>query len=615
MLKRYFSSLVLIFSFSINIFPQYTKTANDYVPVNTGGFTFGTNPGWPTNGKWSPEQLANIYAGNAGEGISGIGANSVRATLPDHFLEKWGYGIRIDAYNYYDSLGMKDLTCFIGFPSDEHTDTAYYGSEQSKLFKNMYQDIWDDGENGTPVNDNNYFALYVYKTAMQYGDIIKYWEIWNEPDYTSSSAAYESAGSSDNWWHRAPKPDELDNLSAPFFNYIRLLRISYEVIKYVDEDDYVCLGGIGYESFLDACLRYSDNPDGGQISDSYPNTGGAYFDCVSYHSYPMYFLRKWSNDIGGFEFFRHSDKAVDALLNKKTDFESILSTYKYDGTVFPKKEFIITETNLPAMEFDWYYGSDEMQYNFLMKTIISAQMNGIASLHTYGLYEGRLRSEATNPYHVMGMYRCLSNIEPYSQQRNPSAAACQTSMEMLSGCTYDAEQTAEMQLPEGAGGGAFKSETGQYVYALWAKTKDDKSEYSSVEYTFPSAFKVSSMQIYNWDYSSTQQSETVFGASLTLSGTPLFLHTNSSTTAAFGNDKVEDIQFSPSPVSDHLFVDSKVRGVPLYVEMCTVNSKTVARIYPKTASFEIDMSQYTSGVYLISIFYKSETVQQKILKY
>lgn len=39
-----------------------------------------------------------------------------------------------------------------------------------------------------------------------------------------------------------------------------MLRIASVVAKHVDPDAQIATGGIGYANFLDAILRYSDNP-------------------------------------------------------------------------------------------------------------------------------------------------------------------------------------------------------------------------------------------------------------------------------------------------------------------------------------------------------------------
>src|SRR5690606_28297851 len=220
--------------------------------------------------------------------------------------------------DYAQKLGMSEQTVFLEGPSATNRDMKIFCSAKgsSKMFKNMYEPIWDGGKNGTPVNDNNPMALYVYKTALEYGGTVRFWEIWNEPDYTSSDKGWQPPTAADSWWKRDPAPCELNNLQAPVQHYIRALRIAYEVIKYVDPNDFVCIGGIGYESFLDAVLRNTDNPSGGKVTSAYSKKGGAYFDCLSYHSYPMYGTREYIN--GKWIPQRHSDKAVEVFLREKT---------------------------------------------------------------------------------------------------------------------------------------------------------------------------------------------------------------------------------------------------------------------------------------------------------
>src|SRR5690606_26235557 len=221
-----------------------------------------------------------LAAGSKELGVAGAGCTNLRLPLPNHFLEEWGYSNRVKVFEaYVQKLGMSEQTVYLEGPSQKNLDITKYCSEKgsSKMFKDLYQPIWDNGENGTPVNDSNPMALYVYKTAMEYGSSGRFWEIWNEPDYTTSDKGWQPPTSPDNWWIRDPAPCELYNLLAPVQHYIRALRIAYEVIKYVDPNDFICIGGIGYESFLDAVLRNTDNPDGGKVSNSYPLKGGAYF--------------------------------------------------------------------------------------------------------------------------------------------------------------------------------------------------------------------------------------------------------------------------------------------------------------------------------------------------
>ncbi|MDR2680364.1 MAG: hypothetical protein LBC47_06095, partial [Tannerella sp.] len=253
------------------------KNANETVNPYTGYFRYGSNMGY-VNGNWLDQDVADVLVGSQEKNLEGVGVNSLRPALPESFLEDWSYDIRTDAFEYYEHIGAVHNVVFIGdSPSDQHRDeTVYSSGTPSESFKNLYEPVWDNGENGTPVNDNNFYALYVYKTVQEYGKNVKFWEIKNEPDFTYGVAE------TDGWWNRDPEPRLLENWHAPVQHYVRLLRVSYEVIKHVDPDAFVCVGGIGYASFLDAVLRNTDNPDGGKVTPEYPCGGGAWFDCLSF---------------------------------------------------------------------------------------------------------------------------------------------------------------------------------------------------------------------------------------------------------------------------------------------------------------------------------------------
>ncbi|HVK48713.1 MAG TPA: hypothetical protein VM488_12725, partial [Pseudobacter sp.] len=252
---------------------QVSFTANTQVPVYNGKFMYGTNPGYYSS--WDDKSLADIAAGNPSKNVKGAGVKTLRPALPESFLEQWSYDIRLAEFAHYASLGIVDNTVFLNGPSTAHKDNTKYNgcADESVLWKNMYEPIWDNGANGTPVNENNYYALYVYKTVTRYKNWVKFWEIINEPDYDYGGNGYRKKGETGNWYDNLPNPCDLPNMKAPIFNYIRLLRISYEVIKTVDPTAYITTGGLGYPSFLDAILRFTDNPSGGAVSAAYPLKG------------------------------------------------------------------------------------------------------------------------------------------------------------------------------------------------------------------------------------------------------------------------------------------------------------------------------------------------------
>ena len=149
---------------------QVTFTANDsvlrYDKVFRYGVNFGYYPGWTT------EQLGSLAAGNPALNIKGIGATTLRPAIYEEILETYGYDALIPVYDSLYKLGMRDLNVFVGGPSGAHKDYNSYcpsnSGIKSELFSNLYEPIWDGGANGTPVNENNYYALYLWKTVNKY---------------------------------------------------------------------------------------------------------------------------------------------------------------------------------------------------------------------------------------------------------------------------------------------------------------------------------------------------------------------------------------------------------------------------------------------------------------
>ncbi len=466
------------------VFPAVTladysnsATANDfstYVPY-TGLYGYGTNMGY--YGSNFTDQDISQLAYNAG-------ARTIRLSLPDWLITGYGVNSRTTAFQYYQQIGLKDLTVFVGEPDTSNKDS------QTKLFKGLYEPIWLDSAK-TQVNPANTFANYLYKTVSTYGSNVKFWEIINEPDFTYSSSGWVDKGTSNSWWNVNPSPSELENLKAPVFSYIRELRVAWEVIKKLQPNSYVATGGIGYPSFLDSVLRNTDNPVDGSVTTQYPQKGGAYFDVLSYHSYPMYSLRHWDNSIFGFVYTRNSDSAVDNFIQTKNDFETDLEKYGYNGTTYPKKQYINTETDLPQKTVGDTWGSLDSANNYIEKAHILAQMNGVFQIYKYGIGE----SNTSDIFNTMGLYGDLSpsSVNLSNAPKTDQWAVINTLSSKLYGKTYDSAKTAQLNLPSNIRGGAFKDSNNNYIYVLWAKTTTDQSESASASYTFAETGQVFSL--------------------------------------------------------------------------------------------------------------------------
>lgn len=579
-------------------------TANDFVPPYYEQARYGTNLGYYST-HWPDAALADIAAGRPELGIAGAGVNSLRLSLPAHFLDKWGYGIELPDFAHYQSVGMSELTVFLHGPADYQRASAQFCPEEpSRLFANLYLPIWV----GDSVNVQNHYAKYVYETALHYGHQVRFWEVLNEPDYTPTGFGWKARGQDGNWYENVPSPCDLKHLKAPIYHYIRMLRITYEVVKRLYPEAYVAVGGLGYPSFLDALLRHTDNPDGGAPTSDYPLGGGAYFDALSYHAYPHNdgSMRVWDSSLGAFRYSRHSDAAVQGVVGKKLEFEAVLEDYGYGSGPYPAKRWIITECNIPRQPFGDQMGSVEGQRNFMLKVFVEAQAAGIDQLYTFLLGDKKPEQAATNGWQLMGLYGPLADLVPGEESLHPSGIALRTVATLLGSSRYDLARTQAMSLPASVGGGAFVDAEGKVTYVLWAKTEVDESEASSAAYAFPSTLEAQSMERMAWDYSETGLAETVSNQQIVLSGSPVFLRLPESITE---DQEVEQgrgfFQAYPNPAKAHLNFHFTLPDTGLaQLELYSMSGQQLLQLPERATvggqpqSWSLDVGDLPSGLYV-----------------
>ena len=516
----------LLFSISYALVSSAQKpvlSANDfktYLPYS-GKYSYGVNQGYYSS-NWTSQHTATIAIGSKASGVKGVGVKSLRVPLYDDFLSSYGLDAELKDFQFYASLGASEITAFVGAPAAMHRfDSTFEGAtESSKVFKNLYEPIWLDSA-CTQVNPQNYYAKYLADIIGIYGSYVKFWEIVNEPDFTYSASGWVadlSPGDKGSWFYHDPNAAEMVNIRAPIYYYIRELRVAWEVIKQLSPNSYVCTGGIGYKSFLDAILRNTDNPKNGAVSKNFPLKGGAYFDVLSFHSYPEFYMKKWSQLEGKLIYFRHSDAAVRIFLTIKSNMDSLLRTYGYSGKKYPKKQFICTETGISRIMSGEDWGSNEGQKNFIVKAQIAAQKANIRQLYWYQLGD----NNASNQFDRMGLYYFFGNNTPFNQSPSDQGVALKTTSDLLYGKSYDPIKSAALKLNSKVDGAAFKSGDGSYTYVLWARTTIDLSEKAIARYVLPSFLRKANFLRKEWDFSQTSKSSELHSSSIRLEASPSF---------------------------------------------------------------------------------------------
>lgn len=426
------------------------------------------------------------------------GCATLRTGLFHHVLTKWGYEKKAQSLLYSQQLGMSPVTGILGYPSPDAADPHQPCPDKpATLFTGLYLPIWDNGANHTPVNDQNAYALYVWQVATACKGLIGVYEVWNEPDAGWGGLKKGQPG---NWWDSPPPPCQT-GLKAPVFAYIRMLRITYEVVKHADPSALVAVGGLGWPSYLDAICRYSDQPENGQVgTPDFPFPGGAYFDCMSFHAYPhLYALTKTDPISGEKKPNRHSDAALEGIWQRKKELEEVLFHYGFDNIRYPAKSWICSEFNLPRTTIGERFGDEKAQLNFVLKALITAPIHQVSQMHLYALADALLPLDQDPEFGFMGLYPPLDTIAPGKPIGNLLVSALKWYRQTLDGYTLDMPGTSALNLPQTVDGAVFSHITGKKALVLWAKTREDLQENVRVLLPVPAQLQSRQWQCFRFE--------------------------------------------------------------------------------------------------------------------
>jgi hypothetical protein len=213
---------------------------------------------------------------------------------------------------------------------------------------------------------------------------------------------------------------------------------------------------------------------------------------------------------------------VAGFIKRKREFEKVLEDYGYNGATYPKKEWICTETTIPRKKFTDNLGSELAQTNYIIKSLVAAQKDGLHQYHIYTMADSKKLADAKGEYDLMGLFYNLENVQPYQHTPTVAGIAYKTTSDLLFGWRYDPDETAKLKLPNTADGGAFRNDSGEITYVLWAKTTKDENELISTTLTFPKHLKFKTLDRMEWDYSTTKEVKQVAPLYLKLTGAPSF---------------------------------------------------------------------------------------------
>ncbi|APR86316.1 Hypothetical protein A7982_11665 [Minicystis rosea] len=440
-------------------------------PAGTA-FSYGLNLGYYNS------QLSDIESSQLG---LAAGASSHRHKLTEPFLDTWGDDIHVAELTAMTQAGEHDLVCFIIGASAAHSNAPAGASDYDREHyspKNLWEPVFTTSGD---VNPNNHWAAFVERLVKTYSPFIHTWEVWNEPDQVGGNWQATEAWNTD-----PPKPSDLVWWNDTIFAYIRMLRVTHEVVHKLDPQGKVALGGLGYPSFLGAILRYTDEPTMGKVDADHPEKGGAYFDVVSYHYYPVF--GTGSSDVG-----------AKGLVDLHDQLQAELNKAGVSG-----KRYIITESGAPHYAFGSTPGGADYARNYLMKSMALAQNTAVERVDWFILGDSKAEGASTDPFSYMGLYLDLSNVgDPKDAKITETGTAYASMGHLLAGSLSDTAGTAALGLPSGTNGVALRTPSGKHAYVVWAEASDENG---TGTVSLPAG---GDALVYPWNHSQTNANDTL----------------------------------------------------------------------------------------------------------
>ncbi|MBM2826642.1 MAG: hypothetical protein HW403_706 [Dehalococcoidia bacterium] len=240
--------------------------------------------------------------------------------------------------------------------------------------KNLYQPVFSDGTNvpgpNKSINQDNYWARFVYTTVSHFKGQITHWEIWNEPDFSPSSQS--------NWF---------GFWNGSLEDYKQLLKVSYLAAKAADSNSVIVMGSMAYWFDTTFFPRLLDSLK----QDRDASANNYYFHVTGWHWYSR----------------------ARQLYDKTLWVKDLLNSHGMAG-----KKIWVTESSLPvcgdpvlggkpACSPGSNRGTLENQASYTLQASAYALAAGVDLLFFFQLYD-----DAVGPFEYFGLVRNDGTLRP-----------------------------------------------------------------------------------------------------------------------------------------------------------------------------------------------------------
>lgn len=253
---------------------------------------------------------------------------------------------------------------------------------------------------------------------------VRYFEMYNEPDAGG-------AGANNRWGYEGDQ-------------YAAMLKAVYPAVKQANPQAQVIFGGVAFDWFTDSS---SPGPFIRRfVDDVLSNGGGAYFDMMNYHFYPLF----------GWNWTAQFPKDGPGLVEKTEALRAVMRKYNVD------KPIIITEAGWhnnsgPGLA----YGSNTVQSRMVVQIYTQARAAGISMLAWWPL------ADPTGSYAYMSGLVTAAERGPVT--RKPAYTAYQVFMRELGAAKYVGEEAGALDVKVYQ----FRDEAqGRTLYVAWTNPTD-----------------------------------------------------------------------------------------------------------------------------------------------
>ncbi len=352
---------------------QTTDDSSVHIPFITGGYSPKplTHFGLQTYGSTTPDSRYYPY-------LIGSQASWLRVSLYWHQIEP----DNIDPPEY--RWASSDTYVSVAMPSNGGLNLI--GTIESMP---LWASLTGDDPHGRIHPDAmDDFAQFLRSAVERYdGDgyqdapgrpIVRYWELFNEPDNIARWGPYGT-------------------------EYAEMLKVAYQAIKSADPNAQVLLGGLAYDWFVTDAADGQFDPN--FLPDVLAAGGGAYFDIMNFHTYPV-FSSYWNSKSTG-------------LIEKTAAIRAELAAHGLS------KPVVITESG-------WHNGA-----NFSPSSSDAEQVARLVQLYAQGLaadIEILVWFMITDPESYMPPYGLVTSDDPPVAKL--AYFAYQTAVDQLGGATF-----------------------------------------------------------------------------------------------------------------------------------------------------------------------------------